>query len=46
MKNFNLSLPRTFGHVPKEVVADVFKISTGNVLPLVKCESEFPKPAK
>ncbi len=46
MKYFNLSLPITFGHVPQEVAVVVFKISTGNVLPLVKCESEFSKPAK
>ena len=40
MMHFNLSFSRTLGHVPKEVVAGVFKISAGNVLTLVKGESE------
>lgn len=46
MKYSNLSLSRTFGHVPQEVAVGVIKISTGNVLPLVKCESEVLNPAK
>lgn len=40
MKYFNLSFSRTFGHVPQEVAADVFMTSAGNVLTLVKDESE------
>lgn len=35
-----------FGNVPHEVSVNVFKILTGNVLPLVKFESEVLKPAK
>jgi len=40
-----LTLSIIIGHVPKEVVV-VFKASTGNVLPLAKCESEVLKLAK
>lgn len=45
MKLFNLTLSSIFGHVPQDVVV-IFKTSTGNVLPLVKSESEVLKLAK
>lgn len=46
MKFLNLSPSRACGHNPHEVAVVVFKTSTGNVLPLVKCESKVLKPAK
>ena len=46
MKYSNLSFSRTFGHVPTEVTADIIKTSAGNVLTLVKDESEALKLAK
>ena len=45
MRNFFLTLSGIFGHVPQEVIV-VTKTSTGNVLPLVKSESEVLNPAK